>query len=51
MGLLDKVLRAGEGKAVKRLVKISQEVNKFESEISALDDQSLRSKTDKFKER
>jgi preprotein translocase subunit SecA len=51
VGLLDKVLRAGEGKAVKRLVKISQEVNKFESEISALDDQSLRSKTDKFKER
>ena len=51
MGLLDKVLRAGEGKAVKRLVKVSQEVNKFESEISALDDQTLRSKTEKFKER
>ena len=51
MGLLDKVLRAGEGKAVKRLVKVAQEVNKFESEISALDDQTLRSKTEKFKER
>jgi len=51
VGLLDKVLRAGEGKAVKRLVKVSQEVNKFESEISALDDQTLRSKTEKFKER
>jgi preprotein translocase subunit SecA len=51
VGLLDKVLRAGEGKAVKRLVKVAQEVNKFESEISALDDQTLRSKTEKFKER
>ena len=51
MGLLDKILRAGEGRAVKELVKISLQVNKFESEISSLDDQSLRSKTDSFKER
>ena len=41
MGLLDKVLRAGEGKAVKQLVKIAQEVNKFENEITSLDDNAL----------
>ena len=51
MGLLDKILRAGEGRAVKELIKISVQVNKFEQEISSLDDQSLRAKTDSFKER
>ena len=51
MILLDKILRAGEGRAVKELVKISVQVNKFEQEISALDDQSLRAKTAAFKER
>ena len=51
MGLLDKILRAGEGRAVKELVKISLQVNKFEPEVSSLDDQSLRAKTDRFKER
>lgn len=51
MGLLDKILRAGEGRAVKELIKISAQVNKFEQEFSSLDDQSLRAKTDSFKER
>jgi preprotein translocase subunit SecA len=51
VSLLDKVLRAGEGRAVKELEKIAAQVNKFENEISGLDDQALRSKTDNFKER
>ena len=51
MGLLDKILRAGEGRAIKELAKISVQVNKFEPEVSSLDDQSLRAKTDSFKER
>jgi preprotein translocase subunit SecA len=51
VSLLDKILRAGEGRAVKELLKISVQVNKFEQEISSLDDQSLRAKTDSFKER
>jgi preprotein translocase subunit SecA len=38
VGLLDKVLRAGEGRAIKELAKIAQQVNKFEAEISLLDD-------------
>jgi len=51
VGLLDKILRAGEGRAIKELAKISVQVNKFEQEVSSLDDQSLRAKTDIFKER
>ena len=51
MGLLDKLLRAGEGRAVRELEKIAQQVNKFESSISTLDDSALRGKTDEFKER
>ena len=51
MGLLDKLLRAGEGRAIKELEKIAQKVNKFESEISILDDNSLQNKTIEFKER
>lgn len=51
VGLLDKLLRAGEGRAIKELEKIAQKVNKFESEISVLDDNSLQNKTIEFKER
>lgn len=51
MGLLDKLLRAGEGRAIKELEKIAKKVNKFESEISNLDDNSLRNKTTEFKEK
>ena len=49
MGLVDKILRAGEGKAVKQLAKIAQEVNAFENQITSLDDDSLRGKTAAFK--
>ncbi|MEY3756687.1 MAG: hypothetical protein RL356_959, partial [Actinomycetota bacterium] len=51
MSLLDKILRAGEGKAVKELAKIAQQINKFESEILSLDDQGLRNRTEQFKDR
>ncbi len=51
VGLLDKLLRAGEGRAIKELEKIAQKVNKFESETSILDDNSLQNKTTEFKER
>jgi preprotein translocase subunit SecA len=51
VGLLDKILRAGEGRAVKELAKIAASVNQFESKISALTDEQLRNQTDIFKER
>jgi preprotein translocase subunit SecA len=49
VGLVDKILRAGEGKAVKQLAKIAQEVNAFENQITSLDDDALRGKTAAFK--
>ena len=49
MGLVDKILRAGEGKAVKQLAKIAKEVNTFENQITSLDDDALRGKTAAFK--
>jgi preprotein translocase subunit SecA len=49
VGLVDKILRAGEGKAVKQLAKIAQEVNSFENQITSLDDDALRGKTAAFK--
>ncbi len=51
VAILDKILRAGEGRIVKRLAKIAEEVNAFEGEISALTDAQLRAKTDEFKKR
>ncbi len=51
MGLLDKILRAGEGRAVKELAKIAVLVNQFESKVLALSDDQLRNQTDIFKER
>jgi preprotein translocase subunit SecA len=51
VGLLDKILRAGEGKAVKQLAKIALEVNRFENQIASLDDEKLQSKTAEFKSR
>ena len=49
--LLDKILRAGEGRQVKNLEKIARIVNSHEGEISQLNDQQLRGKTDEFKTR
>ena len=51
VGLLDKILRAGEGRAVKELAKIATAVNQFEEKISALTDDQLRNQTELFKER
>jgi preprotein translocase subunit SecA len=51
VAILDKILRAGEGRIVKRLARIAEEVNAQEPAISALTDAELRSKTDEFKKR
>jgi preprotein translocase subunit SecA len=47
--LLDKILRAGEGRAVKDLAKIATKVNQFEPTISSLSDEQLRAQTDLLK--
>ena len=49
MSLLDKILRAGEGRQLRQLEKIAEEVNSFESKISALTDEELRNQTQIFK--
>ena len=51
MSVLDKILRAGEGRAVRNLEKIAAEVNTFEAQITALDDDQLRAQTEKFRAR
>ena len=51
VAILDKILRAGEGRAVKALEKIAQEVNTFEPQVSALSDTELREQTVKFRAR
>ncbi len=49
MSLLDKILRAGEGRQVRQLEKIAEEVNSFEAKISALSDDELRNQTPKLR--
>jgi preprotein translocase subunit SecA len=49
VSLLDKILRAGEGRQVRQLEKIAEEVNSFEAKISALSDEELKAQTDKLK--
>ena len=51
MALLDRVLRAGEGKKVKALAAVVPEVNALESEMKALTDDALRAKTAEFRSR
>ena len=51
MSVLDKILRAGEGRAVKALEKIAADVNAFEPKVSALSDEALRGQTELFRAR
>ena len=51
VAILDKILRAGEGRTLKRLERIAEEVNAFETSIQSLTDEQLRGKTDEFKNR
>ena len=51
MGILDRILRAGEGKKLKALQGIVPEINAFEVEISALTDDQLTGKTAEFRQR
>ena len=51
MGILDRVLRAGEGKKVKALEGLVPEINALESAMQGLSDDALRGKTDEFRSR
>ena len=51
MALLDKILRAGEGKILRKLESIATQVNALEQHFIELSDAELREMTDSFKER
>ena len=51
MGLLDKVLRTGEGKKVKALAGLVPEIGALEPEYQALSDAELQAKTAEFRGR
>ncbi len=51
MGILDRILRAGEGKKVKALEGIVPDVNALGPEIEALSDDALKAKTAEFRQR
>ncbi|MGB3187505.1 MAG: preprotein translocase subunit SecA [Ornithinimicrobium sp.] len=49
--LFEKILRAGEGRTLRRLEHIAKAVSALESDFAGLTDQELREETDKFKAR
>lgn len=51
MNLVDKILRIGEGKILRQLVRIAGEVNSIEPDIQRLSDDELKAKTEEFKTR
>ena len=51
VALLDKILRAGEGKTLRRLERLASQINLLESEFAAQSDEELRGMTAEFKDR
>ncbi|MGH3947759.1 MAG: preprotein translocase subunit SecA [Pseudonocardiaceae bacterium] len=49
--VLSRLLRAGEGKMVKRLRHIADHINTLEDDVKGLSDSELRSKTEEFRNR
>src|SRR5690349_15290397 len=51
MSVFQKILRAGEGRTLKRMQDRVREINDLEPEIEALSDDELRAKTEEFRNR
>ena len=51
MGVLDKILRAGEGKVLRKLEGMAKAVNAIEEDFVNLTDAELRALTDEYKQR
>ena len=49
--IIDKILRAGEGKILRKLQAIARQVDDLEPEFTVLSDEELQAKTTEFKER
>ncbi|MFG2311709.1 preprotein translocase subunit SecA [Streptomyces sp. NPDC048566] len=51
MSVLSKIMRAGEGKILRKLHRIADQVNSIEEDFVALSDAELRALTDEYKQR
>jgi preprotein translocase subunit SecA len=51
VAVLDRILRAGEGRILRKLAGIAEQVNLIEEDFVALSDAELRGHTDEFRER
>ena len=51
MGVLDKLLRAGEGRKLKALAGLVPDINALEPEMQKLSDDELQAKTAEFRQR
>jgi preprotein translocase subunit SecA len=49
--IIDSVLRAGEGKILRKLKRIASQINSIEEDFAALTDADLRALTDEFRQR
>jgi preprotein translocase subunit SecA len=49
--ILDSILRVGEGKILRQLKRISEQINSIEDDFVAMSDADLRAMTDEFKQR
>ncbi len=51
MGILDRILRAGEGKKLKALAGLVPDINALEADLEKLSDDALKAKTTEFRQR
>jgi preprotein translocase subunit SecA len=49
--ILDSILRAGEGKILRQLKRIAEQINSVEDDFTAMSDAELRAMTDEFRQR
>src|SRR5579863_10525778 len=49
--IIDSVLRAGEGRLLRKLKRIAEQVNSIEDDFVAMSDAELRAMTDEFRQR
>src|SRR5271154_5760397 len=49
--IIDNVLRAGEGRILRKLKRISEQINSIEDDFVAMSDAELRGMTDEFRQR
>jgi preprotein translocase subunit SecA len=51
MSMFDKILRVGEGKRLKELVRLAERVNELEADVEVLSDEDLKARTQWFRDR